>query len=135
MWVPHTTVCHSLFPFPFSPSYCATGVFLPHMDMHTHEHMHAHTNAVHHITVLIICRVLIESPLSPSCTCISSLIISQGAFGGAEGEDSQVPSCTSTDLTEWTFAAGCCLITLPLVEICPEQNVRVCIPVFSTCWC
>lgn len=75
---------------------------------------HTHTNAEHLITLLTICGVLIETPPSPSSTCIPSLIISEGAFGGSRvvavvvvegGEPPEPPLLT---LTEINIAAICC---------------------------
>lgn len=94
----HATVCHSFFTalFPFRSLHHTEhqGSFLAHVDTHTHEPMqkthartHAHINAVYLITLLLICRALIENPLSLSSTCIPSLIISQGAFGGRREGD------------------------------------------------
>lgn len=152
--VHHATDCHcfftALFPFPFSPSYWATGVFSPHMDVHAHEHMqkkrmHAHTHqrSTPYYSLLI-CRALIETPLSPSCTCIPSLIISQGAFvGRTEGDGGRrrgLPSllwqatCTSTDLAEFNLAASWCPLPFPSVEkICLEQNTCGSMDLYSLC--
>lgn len=87
----HTTVCRCFFTalFPFR-SFLHTerqGSF-HHTWTHTHmntckKHMHTRTHKWSTAYYsLLICRALIETPLSPSHTCIPSLIISQGAFGG-----------------------------------------------------
>lgn len=143
---------HSSFPLPFSASRWATGVFSPHMDTHTHmntckKHMHTRTHKRRTAYYsLLICRALIETPLSPSHTCIPSLIISQGAFGGRREGDGGgwrgllsllwQASCTSTDLTELNLAASWCPPPLPSVgkkdawsKTCRSMNLYV----FSAC--
>lgn len=125
-WCYQASPCHGSFTArslpPAPPSCWATGVSTTCIHTNTwentHTQTHTHTNAEHLISLLTICRVLIETPLSPSSTCIPSLIISEGAFG--EGSDGggggrgappslpRWPSCASTDVIEINFAAMCC---------------------------
>lgn len=87
----HATVCHCFFTalFPFHSLHHAERQGSSHhtwtrIHMNTckkHMHTRTHKRSTPYYSLLI-CRALIETPLSPSCTCIPSLIISQGAFGG-----------------------------------------------------
>lgn len=112
-------------------------------EKNTCTHTHTHPRGTPYYSLLI-CRALIETPLSPSCTCIPSLIISQGAFGGrTEGDGGGrrgLPSlvwqasCTSTDLTELNLAASWCLLPFPSVEkLCLEQNTCGSMDLYSVC--
>lgn len=84
----HTTVFFTDL-FPFRPLHHAErqGSFhhaCSHIHMNTckkHMHTRTHKRSTPYYSLLI-CRALIETPLSLSRTCIPSLIISQGAFGG-----------------------------------------------------
>lgn len=87
---------HSFFTSHFLSIFCIMlsdrGLSTTHGHTYTWTHTkntctHARMNAVQLITLLLICRALIETPLSPSCTCISSLIFCQGAFGGRREGD------------------------------------------------
>lgn len=103
---PSTVTPPLLSQSPFSPSRRSTGVFSPtnghtfiwaHSKI-THAHTHTHKPSTPYYSLLI-CRALIETPLSPSRTCSLSLIISQGAFGRSREGDGDRERGLQSDVT------------------------------------
>lgn len=83
------------------------GSFHLHARTRTHERIgrkcaraHTHERSTPYYSLLI-CRALIETPLSLSHTCFPSLIISQGAFGGDGGRKREIQRLLWP--TGWTF--------------------------------